>query len=40
MGPTYQYKIIVIPAVLYRFKTRSPTLMEEHRLKVIDFRLL
>jgi hypothetical protein len=33
-------KTIILPAVLYGCKTWSPTLGEEHRLRVFEYRLL
>jgi hypothetical protein len=34
------YKIIILPAVLYGCETWSLTLMEEHRLRVSENRVL
>jgi hypothetical protein len=34
------YKTVILPVVLYGCKTWSLTLMEKHRLKVIDNRVL
>jgi hypothetical protein len=34
------YKIIILPVVLYGCKTWSPTLREEHRLRVFENRVL
>jgi hypothetical protein len=34
------YKTTILPLVLYRCKTSSLTLREEHRLKVFDNRAL
>lgn len=34
------YKIIIFSMVLYGYETWSPTLMEEHRLRVFENRLL
>jgi hypothetical protein len=34
------YKIIILPTVLYGCRTWSLTLQEEHRLKVLENRLL
>jgi hypothetical protein len=32
------YKTIILPVVLYGCETWSPTLMEEHRLRVLENR--
>jgi hypothetical protein len=34
------YKTIILPVVLYRRETWSPTLKEEHRLGVFEKRVL
>jgi len=34
------YRTIILPVVLYRYETRSPTLREEHRLRVFENRML
>jgi hypothetical protein len=34
------YKTIILPVVLYGCETRSRTLMEEHRLRVFENRVL
>jgi hypothetical protein len=34
------YKVIILPAVLYKCETRSLILREEHRLRVFENRLL
>jgi hypothetical protein len=34
------YKIVIFPVVLYGYETWSPTLREEHRLRVFENRVL
>jgi hypothetical protein len=34
------YKTIILPVVLYRYQTCSPTLRQKHRLKVFENRVL
>jgi hypothetical protein len=34
------YKTIILPVVLYRCKTWSRILREEHRLRVFEYRVL
>jgi hypothetical protein len=34
------YKTIILPVVLYGCETLSPTLREEHRLRVVENRVL
>jgi hypothetical protein len=36
----YMYKTIILPVVLYGCETWSPTLREEHRLRVFENRVL
>jgi uncharacterized membrane protein len=33
------YKTVILPVVLYGCETRSPTLREEHRLRVFENRV-